>query len=221
MRYRFSRCVLDTAARELRREGVAVPLSPLGTQLLELLLDACPRALRHGELRDALWPSTTVGYTSLARVVSEVRRAIGDTRTDPLVRTVPRFGYAFAGALRTDGGPSGPSEGCVLVARDAEYPLPEGESLIGRGPECAIQLRGTQVSRVHARAYVVGPVASIEDRGSKNGTWINGVRATGRVTLADGDEVLLGTFRVVFRCVRAADTTRSASPRSAPEGGSG
>jgi DNA-binding winged helix-turn-helix (wHTH) protein len=220
VRYLFSRCVLDTAARELRREDVPVPLSPLGTQLLKLLLEARPRALRHGELRDALWPSTTVGYTSLARVVSEVRRAIGDTRSDPLVRTVPRFGYAFAGAVRTDGEHAGPSEGSVLVARDAEYPLAEGESLIGRGPECAIQLRRAQVSRVHARVCVKGTVASIEDLGSKNGTWINGVRATGRVTLADGDEVLLGTVRVVFRCVRAADTTRSASPLAAPERGS-
>jgi DNA-binding winged helix-turn-helix (wHTH) protein len=213
VRYRFSDCVLDTGARELRRDGAAVPLSPLGLQLLGLLLEARPRALRQSELRDALWPSTHVGYTSLARVVNEVRRAIGDTSTtDRVVRTVPRFGYAFAGPAVMEATDASRPEACALVAKQAEYPLAEGESLVGRGSECAVRLQSDQVSRVHARVRVEGRVATIEDRGSKNGTWVNGVRAAGPVTLADGDEVVFGTFRVVFRTARTADRTRTGSP---------
>lgn len=213
MRHRFSDCVFDADARELRRGGQAVPLSPLAPQLLSLLLEARPRALRQSELRDALWPRTNVGYTSLARVVSEVRRAVGDTsRTERLVRTVPRFGYAFAGPTATDAAEASGPGACALVAKHAEYPLADGESLVGRGGECAVRLPSDQVSRVHARLRVEGGVATIEDRGSKNGTWVNGVRAASVVTLADGDEVAFGTFRVVFRSARPADSTRTASP---------
>jgi DNA-binding winged helix-turn-helix (wHTH) protein len=213
VRYRFSECVLDTGARELRRHGAAVSLSPLGLQLLGLLLEARPRALRQSELRDALWPSTHVGYTSLARVVNEVRRAIGDrAAADRMVRTVPRFGYAFAGPAVTDVPDESGGAPCALVAKHVEYPLTEGESLVGRGTDCAVRLRSDQVSRVHACVCVEGRVATIEDRGSKNGTWVNGARTDGPVTLSDGDEVVFGTFRVVFRSTRTADSTRTGAP---------
>ena len=96
MRLRFSDCVLDAHARQLRRGGRLVPLSPRAFQLLSVLLDARPRPLSHRHLRDALWPDRHLGYTSLAQVVTEVRRAIGETAgAAHLVRTVPRFGYAF------------------------------------------------------------------------------------------------------------------------------
>jgi pSer/pThr/pTyr-binding forkhead associated (FHA) protein len=36
------------------------------------------------------------------------------------------------------------------------------------------------------------------DTGSTNGTWVNGVRVT-RAAVADGDEIRLGSARVVLR----------------------
>jgi DNA-binding winged helix-turn-helix (wHTH) protein len=66
---------------------------------LLLLLEHRPRPVSQRELRDALWPQTHVGYTSLAQVVTEVRKAIGDQPgVETLIRTVPRVGYAFAAA---------------------------------------------------------------------------------------------------------------------------
>ena len=98
------------------------------------------------------------------------------------------------------------------MGRHLEYPLREGETLIGRGTQCGVRLSSDQVSRVHASVRVEGRVATVEDRGSKNGTWINGVRTAGPVTLADGDEVVFGTFRTVFRSARLADSTRTGAP---------
>src|SRR5512142_1270121 len=105
MRLRFGECTFDAEARELRRAGEAVPLSPRAFTLLALLLEHRPRALSHEWLRDALWPDTAVGYTSLAQLVTEVRKAVGDdARAGTVIRTVPRFGYAFAGEVVEDPG---------------------------------------------------------------------------------------------------------------------
>lgn len=213
MPWHFGDCVFDAPARELVRAGRPVALSPKAFELLFLLIESRPRPLAQGHLRDALWPDTHVGYTSLARVVSEVRRAVGDSaRGARLIRTVPRFGYAFTGQLL--GGPPVPSrpEACALVADDREYPLPPGPSLIGRGPECPVRLPSSQVSRVHAELTVGEGRAILEDRGSKNGTWINGRRIAGPAALADGDEVLFGAYRLIFRNLGPLASTDTGAP---------
>jgi hypothetical protein len=69
-------------------------------RLLLLLIESRPQPVTQRALRDALWPQTHVGYTSLAQVVAEVRKAIGDEPgVEPMIRTVPRVGYAFAAPL--------------------------------------------------------------------------------------------------------------------------
>jgi DNA-binding winged helix-turn-helix (wHTH) protein len=200
MRLRFGEYVMDAEARELRRGGVRVPLAPKALQLLTLLLESRPRALPHTELRDALWPATYVGYTSLAGVVREVRRAIGDTGgPSRLIRTVPRFGYAFSGKAEVDHGEPSPLPAAALVSAAREFPLSHGETLVGRGEECGVKLPSSQVSRVHARVCIAEGTATVEDLGSKNGTWVNGEKREGPTDLSDGDEVTFGTFRLLFR----------------------
>jgi DNA-binding winged helix-turn-helix (wHTH) protein len=213
MRVWFGDCVFDPETRELLRAGRAIALSPKAFELLALLIEAGPRPLTQRHLRDALWPDTTVGYTSLARVVSEVRRAVGDSaQRAAIVRTVPRFGYAFVAARDSRRAEPSP-EGYALVADDREFTLPAGQTLIGRGPECAVRLPSSQVSRVHARLAVSGRCATLEDHESKNGTWINGARITTAAELADGDEILFGTYRLVFRSTANLASTRTGPPR--------
>jgi pSer/pThr/pTyr-binding forkhead associated (FHA) protein len=100
-----------------------------------------------------------------------------------------------------------------LVADDREFPLPEGEALVGRGPDCAVRLPAPGVSRVHARIRVQGSRALLEDCDSKNGTWLNGTRVDGPVALEEGDEVVVGSYRLVFRSSAALDSTRTVTPR--------
>jgi pSer/pThr/pTyr-binding forkhead associated (FHA) protein len=147
-------------------------------------------------------------------VVTEVRKALGDTASSPaFVRTVPRFGYAFTGpAVEPAESPEATGR-YVLVADDREFVLPEGDTLVGRGPECAVRLVSSQVSRVHAHLRVSGKRAVVEDGGSKNGTWVNGTRINAPAELAEGDEVLFGTYRLVFRSSGTLGSTRTATPR--------
>jgi DNA-binding winged helix-turn-helix (wHTH) protein len=213
MRVRFADCVFDPGTRELWRAERRVALSPKAYQLLALLIAQRPRPVPQADLRDALWPDTHVGYTSLARVVNELRQAVGDAAgSAALVRTVRGYGYAFAGAAV---GETGPRDGspCVLLCEDREFFLPEGETLVGRGPECGVRLASSRVSRVHAAVRVQGAQAHIEDRGSKNGTWVNGARLSGPVALEEGDEVLVGSYRLLFRASSSLDPTHTATSR--------
>ena len=60
MRLRFAHCVFDSETRELLVDGARRDLSPRSFQLLELLLEARPRALGKSELMDRLWPEEIV-----------------------------------------------------------------------------------------------------------------------------------------------------------------
>lgn len=79
----------------------------------------------------------------------------------------------------------------VLVAQ--EGPL-EGrrwnistDLMIGRAPECTIQIDDRQVSRLHARISSGRLSIDLEDLGSKNGTFIQGMAISGKVTLEDSE----------------------------------
>ena len=63
-----------------------------------------------------------------------------------------------------------------------------------------VRIDAPSVSRRHARITIAaGEPASIEDLGSKNGTWVAGRRLEGGPTpLKDGDAVRLGKVELLF-----------------------
>ena len=215
MRLRFGDCVLDMDARELRRGGERRELSPKGLQLLTLLLEARPRAVAKPEIHERLWPDTFVSDSSLARLASEVRSAIGDDAKHPrLVRTVHRHGYAFSGPATVEAakGAFAPAP-CRLLWGERRIPLAEGENVLGRGAEAAIRVDLGRVSRQHARIVVEGGRATLEDLGSKNGTFLRGRRIESPAELADGDEIGVGTALLLFRTAHGDSTTETGTAR--------
>ncbi len=72
---------------------------------------------------------------------------------------------------------------------------------IGRAPDNTIQLDHPMISWHHA-TLAPDPrtgSATLADRGSMNGTFVNGWRIRGRVRLVPGDEVRIGPYRLTFR----------------------
>jgi pSer/pThr/pTyr-binding forkhead associated (FHA) protein len=66
--------------------------------------------------------------------------------------------------------------------------------LIGRHPECDIQIESRKISRRHCCVAQVNDYLTVRDLGSTNGIAINGVRVLeGR--LAAGDELTIGNYR--------------------------
>jgi hypothetical protein len=74
----------------------------------------------------------------------------------------------------------------------------EGETTVGRSPDCGIFLDDVTVSRKHAILRVRDGNFFIEDQGSLNGTFVNRRRAESMHQLEDGDEVQIGKYRLTF-----------------------
>ncbi len=87
----------------------------------------------------------------------------------------------------------------VLQGPDKGRTFQTGEDcfLLGRSSEEAL-LTDNTISRHHAELRRVDGVWVIEDRGSSNGTYLNGVRLTKPIRLKRGDQIRLGSTLVVF-----------------------
>src|SRR6202008_2359705 len=100
--------------------------------LLELLVRERPRALSKAEIRDRLWPATFVADLTLTTLAFEVRPAIGDDARSPRhLRTVRKFGYAFTEGVSAASPVQGQAAVCRLLTDEREFPLSEGEHVIG------------------------------------------------------------------------------------------
>jgi DNA-binding winged helix-turn-helix (wHTH) protein len=213
MEIEFANYVLNTASRQLLRDGAEVPIEPKMYQLLDVLIERRPSVVTNEELDEILWPKVYVARTSLTRLVSELRTLLGDTpRESRIIRTVYKIGYSFVAEVADGSGKR--LSGSYLQWIDHILHLREGENVLGRGAECTLTVDATTVSRRHARITVLRGVAKIEDLNSTNGTFVNREAATAPVVLKDGDEVSLGSASMRFRVSdRSAPTELRASPR--------
>jgi len=213
VRLRFRDCVLDTGVRVLMRKDASVALSPKAFKLLEVLAAERPNAVSHNDLRRRLWPDSVAGGTTLARLISEVRTAIDDRDPgNPMVRTVQRFGYAFAAVAEDMTGPV-PLPVFALRWGSQLVPLAPGDHVIGRAPDALITLPSSKVSRRHARISVIDGRAVIEDLGSRNGTYIGKHKVHGAVELKNGDRIGIGPAQFIF-CASTDDELTSADSRT-------
>jgi DNA-binding winged helix-turn-helix (wHTH) protein len=207
---RFADFVLDGGRHQLLEGGSEVHLSPKAYEFLRLLVQERPRAISKTELHERLWPGTFVTDATLASVVAEVRRALGEGGADGrFIRTVHGYGYAFAAdaadVAELPPPPTAPSG--WLDDGHGRFELRPGENVIGRGHDVAVHVDSASISRHHARIVITRDLATVEDLGSKNGTWLRGVRVTAPVHLEDGDRLRVGTVTMTFHSVSVSEST--------------
>lgn len=211
MPLRFGDFSLDRDRRLLSRGDEPVPLARKAFDFLDALVSERPRALSKEQIRDRVWPKTVVSESTLNGLVGELRAALGDDAHAPrYIRTVHAFGYAFVAdvsdetAASTPLAPGAARSPALLTARllweDRLIPLSPGENVLGRDEDVNVRIDAPSVSRRHALITIApGEPASIEDLGSKNGTWVAGRRLEGGpASLSDGDAVRLGKVELLF-----------------------
>jgi DNA-binding winged helix-turn-helix (wHTH) protein len=213
----FGEFAIDFGSRQLLRGRRAIHLGPKAFDLLHLLLTKRPQALPKAQLQNQLWPRTFVSESSLTSVVTELRAALADEARRPrFIRTVYGYGYAFCGeATEVAEGvpPMSPREVRLrLFLEDREIALRAGENVLGRVDEGIAWFESPTVSRRHARILVADGQATLEDLGSKNGTFLRGKRLTTPVVLSDGDDIVLGRMHMTFRVLPPL-STRTAADR--------
>jgi serine phosphatase RsbU (regulator of sigma subunit)/pSer/pThr/pTyr-binding forkhead associated (FHA) protein len=104
----------------------------------------------------------------------------------------PDHGHALPGAEM----PSlqilkGPNEGSVI-------PLEGDRFILGRNPDCTVVIPVTSVSREHAQILRVGGKYYIEDKASRNGTFVNNQAINARTVLKNNDRIRICDFIAAF-----------------------
>lgn len=79
-----------------------------------------------------------------------------------------------------------------------EWELPLGTTVVGRGHDCTLYFDDDMLSREHAEIHVSDDRVTIRDLGSRNGTFVNGIRITEETELRHGDRIRLGLTEAVF-----------------------
>ena len=89
-----------------------------------------------------------------------------------------------------------------LIAMTPEAPPVEHElrafNTIGRHPDQHVQILDRVVSKEHALVTFANNAYWLQDMGSRNGTFINGTRITGKTRLRDRETITLGSTQLQF-----------------------
>src|SRR5688572_14847824 len=93
--YEFAGRRVDAARRQLLLGGKPVPMFPRCFDALLLLIERRGELLEKEFLLQALWPDVIVDENSLAKVISDVRRVLGEGKEQGCIATIPRRGYRF------------------------------------------------------------------------------------------------------------------------------
>jgi pSer/pThr/pTyr-binding forkhead associated (FHA) protein len=173
----------------------APPVGPGAAQATRLDIDAPTPALP-GELarqrpvvprrpavqRPDLPPASVLGYRDVAPgAPRSTNSGAGQPRTD-----VP---------ASTPGLPLEPIRGVRLSGTAGTFELAVGTvATIGRSEQATVRIDSRDVSRVHAVLTIGEQGVALEDKGSVNGTLLNGAPLLGTRPLGDGDHIAIADF---------------------------
>lgn len=134
-------------------------------------------------------PIPSAGETTIIGLPA-ITVSVTSTGDRPLTKedldTIMRLSDGTALLISTRGAVSG-----------SRYLLDEDEITVGRDPRADILLDDSTVSRSHAVFRRVNGAYSVIDAGSLNGTYVNRQRVDQK-QLNNGDEIMIGKFRLVY-----------------------
>jgi pSer/pThr/pTyr-binding forkhead associated (FHA) protein len=101
--------------------------------------------------------------------------------------------------------------------KESSVALSEGSNIIGRSSKNAVPINDGAASREHAEVVVRNGEAIVLDKGSRNGTLLNGQRLLAETKLAPGDVIRIGETYLHFEVRRAPETRRQEAPPAAAD----
>ena len=135
MLFRINRCIVDTTAFELRRDGEIVAVQPQVFDLLILLLENRHRLVTKEEIFQRIWKNRIVSDAALSSRIKAIRQALGDDGTEQgLVRTVRRRGFRIVAPVEEVAETFADPES----APQTTAPPPAVQEFVGRADELAL-----------------------------------------------------------------------------------
>jgi DNA-binding winged helix-turn-helix (wHTH) protein len=189
--------LVEPTLDRISRDGHHVRLRPRAMEVLICLAQESGKLASKQNIIDAVWRTEFVSEHALTQVIAELRAALGDDARNPTyIENIPRRGYRLVAVVTPVAASVPPARDASLPFKlqgeDCDHPLIQGPNIIGRTDDADIPIDRTEVSRCHARIFVSGTTATIEDLGSKNGTYLNGERLEQPTLLNNGDEIWIG-----------------------------
>jgi TolB-like protein/tetratricopeptide (TPR) repeat protein len=127
LRYFFESFSIDAERRELRRDEAAVPVEPKVLDLLLYLVGNRDRVVSRDDLIGAIWDGRIVSESAIATCINAARAALADSGDEQrLIKTFPRKGLRFVGAVREDAKEPAAS---MVVLHQAPLALPDWPSV--------------------------------------------------------------------------------------------
>jgi TolB-like protein len=127
VQFLFTNHILDTERRELRRGSKPIAVEPQVFDLLVHLVRNRERVVSKDDLIASVWGGRIVSDSTLTSRINAARTAVGDSGSEQkLIRTIPRKGLRFVGAVQTQ--PDGAAPANEADARDpprTALPLPD------------------------------------------------------------------------------------------------
>ena len=132
----FSTWEIDLARRELRANGVVIPIGNRAFDIVEILVRSSGELVTKDDLVRRAWPGVAVVEEATVRVhISAIRKALGPDRD--MLQTAPGRGYRLLGewTMREDGARAEPDLPALATAAPSAFrtnvPV-VGSALIGR-----------------------------------------------------------------------------------------
>lgn len=92
-------------------------------------------------------------------------------------------------------------------------PIKKRSFVIGRSKECALRAGSEAISRKHCELKVADTGVTVQDLGSRNGTYVNDERIEGVRALSNGDRLKIGPLE--FRYDAGGDLKKTKAPKVA------
>ena len=213
--FRLGDWFVEPALNRISRDGSSYQLPLKVMDVLVFLAEHAGTTMPKRHIIDVVWRTEFITENTLTQAIADLRRVLGDNARDPqFIETITKRGYRLIAEVEIfdDAAPITPTNGlpCALVVDRQESTLVAGDNLIGRATDVVVRLESEEVSRHHADIHVSLDGATLEDLGSKNGTFLWGSRVEGPTPLKDGDEITIGPVVLTFRVLSSLATTRSA-----------
>jgi pSer/pThr/pTyr-binding forkhead associated (FHA) protein len=182
------------------RDGRIVSASlgdKLGEEALFVLLQSTDAKVEFRESLDL--PTTTISKNPEFLLVEAARKL------DELKHQNASKAAATAKRITSDLKKQIPILILISEQKNKVFQLPSGEITIGRAPTHRVCIPNEWVSVNHCRLVISGFRATIEDTGSLNGTFVNGLKVEAPTEMVDSDLIQLGPVLLYFHWTEAGE----------------